>query len=170
MQESNGEIHYGTEEEIKKIEEEVGEQLKPLTQEEAKELQKLPARMRSSESAFKSFIEDHYEHVSNELKCKLRYAFKNGFDNAQRIFDKPVLIKKAVDILVEELKDEEYRKSWSANIATAFQMEYEKKVPDGEEKNIYEISNKAAEYFLDLLCDTGIKPEEKIDDNQEKPE
>lgn len=53
-----------------------------------------------------------------------------------------------IRLLSEKLKkDPDYYYSWQANIAMAFIDEYYR----SKEKNIHEISNNAAKYFLDLL-------------------
>lgn len=66
---------------------------------------------------------------------------------------------KAFGILIEALeKDESYRRGWQANIAMAFQDEYGRRINKGKrpsKKDVYDISNKAAVYFLSLLCTSG---------------
>lgn len=64
-------------------------------------------------------------------------------------------LKEAVSVLTKHLKeDENYRMTWRANIAMAFQDEYTRHQdePSGQKASIHEISNKAAENFLDVLC------------------
>ena len=63
--------------------------------------------------------------------------------------------KEAVDHLTEELKsDDDYRRSWHANISMAFQDEYARgsNLSDNERMNIRDVANKAADNFLNLLC------------------
>lgn len=71
-------------------------------------------------------------------------------------------LKEAVSVLVEALKtDLGYRIGWQANIAMAFKDEFHnymsKNHPTFKEEvenevDIYEISNRAAFNFLNLLC------------------
>ena len=70
---------------------------------------------------------------------------------------KLVVLKAKAEKLVEALKtDEDYRRSWSANIAMAFKDEWQRAADDGglpaTPDKIHVIANKAAEYFLWLLC------------------
>lgn len=66
--------------------------------------------------------------------------------------------EKAINHLVEVLKnDENYRRSWSANIAMAYidnENWYKKKENKRylSRKDKHTIANNAAEYFLNLLC------------------
>jgi hypothetical protein len=57
------------------------------------------------------------------------------------------------------IKDEAYRRIWQANIAMAFQDEWQRMVETGglpsKPEHIHEISNKAATYFLSLLATGG---------------
>lgn len=56
-------------------------------------------------------------------------------------------------ILVEKLKtDPDYRYAWQANIAMAFQDEYNRHKDGPQQINIHLISNNAADYFLENLC------------------
>ena len=61
----------------------------------------------------------------------------------------------AMEVLVKHLKEDEgYRHSWVANIAVAFQDEFElerKKKGDLRYDDIHAISNKAADKFITLL-------------------
>lgn len=58
----------------------------------------------------------------------------------------------AVQILTKAFKDDpDYRRTWVANIAMAFQDEYSRRRV-GDTNLIHSVSNKAAENFLDLLC------------------
>lgn len=55
----------------------------------------------------------------------------------------------AIKHLSKELKDDpDYWRSWKANIAIQFQDEFHR---DYKEKGIHEISNNAAQRFLELL-------------------
>lgn len=65
--------------------------------------------------------------------------------------------QEAVKKLTTELKaDPGYWISWKANIAIQFQDEWDRAVADGglpcTRDHIHEISNKAADAFLNLLC------------------
>ena len=66
--------------------------------------------------------------------------------------------KDAIKQITTKLKkDKNYRESWSANIAMAFKDNYRQyKSKTGKKalsfEDIHEISNNAAEYFLQLLC------------------
>ena len=61
-----------------------------------------------------------------------------------------ITTKQAVKVLVEALNDDkDYRRSWSANIAMAFQDEFDE---FHKHNGVHYISNKAAERFLDMLC------------------
>lgn len=61
-------------------------------------------------------------------------------------------LQEAINELTEALEsDIDYRRSWSANIAMAFKDEYARR-DKTVEPNIHQISNTAAEYFLQLLC------------------
>lgn len=57
------------------------------------------------------------------------------------------------------IKDEDYRRSWQANIAMAFKDEWQRSADNGglpcKPEHIHEIANKAATYFLSLLCTGG---------------
>ncbi len=72
---------------------------------------------------------------------------------------------KAMNVVCDELKnDEEYRRSWSANIAMAFKDNYgQYKKETGKttlnNKDIHIVANRASEYFLSLLCDEITVPE-----------
>lgn len=63
-------------------------------------------------------------------------------------------IKQAVDTLVAALRqDEDYRRSWRANIAMSFYDEVMRKDPEGRRvANLHETANVAAENFLTMLC------------------
>lgn len=59
-------------------------------------------------------------------------------------------LKKAVEVLRETLKtDEGYRIAWQANIAMAFKDAYWQ---SEDKEEIHEISNRAADNFLNLIC------------------
>ncbi len=65
-------------------------------------------------------------------------------------------IKKEVDVLRKALKeDKNYYMTWQANIATAFQLEYDKWCSKNNRGlhhfPVHKISNKAAENFLNQL-------------------
>lgn len=69
-------------------------------------------------------------------------------------------ISEAIETLTKALlEDEEYRRSWQANIAVPFQDEWQRSVNESglpcTPDHIHEISNKAATYFLSLLCTSG---------------
>lgn len=57
--------------------------------------------------------------------------------------------KQAVDKLRRSLKDPGYYQTWKANIAMAFQDEFHRRF---NQKTLWEISDKAADNFLELLC------------------
>lgn len=60
--------------------------------------------------------------------------------------------KDAIDHLCNAIKtDAGYRQTWKANIAMAFQDEYRREYLH---KGVWEIANKAADNFLDLLIQT----------------
>lgn len=67
-------------------------------------------------------------------------------------------LSKAIDIIVEELKnDEGYRRAWTANIAVSFQdcvSRYKKanKKRELNREEIRKISNESAEAFINTLC------------------
>lgn len=66
--------------------------------------------------------------------------------------------KEAVEHLCSELlKDSGYYDSWKANIAMSFKDEFYRSYLN---KGIHEISNNAAENFLDMLCRTINKESE----------
>ena len=59
-------------------------------------------------------------------------------------------LKNTIDKLTSELRiDDGYFQSWKSNIAVCFQDAYSQ---FQNKKNIHEISNIAAERFLDVLC------------------
>ena len=70
--------------------------------------------------------------------------------------------KEAVEKLTSELKnDAGFRETYKANIATAFQLEFDKQFEIHKpnfskwlftENGVHEISNKAADNFLNLWC------------------
>ena len=65
--------------------------------------------------------------------------------------------KEAVDHLRNVLEsDDSFRMTWAANIAIQFQDEWQRAVDKGglpaTPVQIHEISNKAADNFLNLLC------------------
>lgn len=64
-------------------------------------------------------------------------------------------LSKAVKILVKALNsDEDYRRSWQANIAMAFKDEFNRDVkPEG--RTIHQIANVAAINFLNTLTRDG---------------
>jgi hypothetical protein len=85
-----------------------------------------------------------------------------------------VTIKEATDLLATELKiDEGYRRTWQANIAMAFKDEWQRSANDGglpcTPEHVHEIANKAATYFLSLLCSEKDKPFVMLKDLYEKP-
>jgi hypothetical protein len=98
--------------------------------------------------------------VNGQLAVQLESAL-NSFFAAKQEKHKENKLKEAVETLTKALKeDEEYRRSWSANIAMNFKDEYWKIYNfDGASENefieIHEIANNAAENFLDLLCSAG---------------
>lgn len=65
-------------------------------------------------------------------------------------------LKDAIQILIEALKtDEGYKIGWQSNIAMAFKDEFYRINPELKDTSDYElhlIANKAADNFLDLLC------------------
>ena len=69
-------------------------------------------------------------------------------------------LQEAVKTLIEALKsDEDYRRSWSANIAMAFKDEHYRFAGDGagsvgfvNRDDVHEIANQSADNFLNLLC------------------
>lgn len=69
-------------------------------------------------------------------------------------------LSEAVEAVTEALReDEDYRRSWQANIAMAFQDEYAR----AQSKDlIHEIANRAATYFLSSLCHEGGEQEFKL--------
>lgn len=74
-------------------------------------------------------------------------------------------LQEAVKTLIEALKsDEDYRRSWSANIAMAFKDECYREFKEDlyteygdAEEEIHKIANTAADNFLNLLCEDGSK-------------
>jgi len=61
--------------------------------------------------------------------------------------------KSPVKDLIEALeKDDGYRDTWIANLAIAFQDEFHR---SHLHYGVYEISNRAANNFLEMLCNTG---------------
>lgn len=69
-------------------------------------------------------------------------------------------LKEEMDVLTKALiEDEAYRRGWQANIAMAFYDEWQRSVNDGglpaTHDQIHKIANKAATYFLSLLCTSG---------------
>lgn len=72
---------------------------------------------------------------------------------------KAITVPEALDVLRQALEDEGYRRGWQANIACAFQDEWQRAANDGglpaTPDQIHKISNKAATYFLSLLCTSG---------------
>lgn len=71
--------------------------------------------------------------------------------------------KDAINILIEILKiDEDYRRSWQANIAMCFKDECYRSFKESlyteyrdAPEEIHKIANKAAINFLNLLCEDG---------------
>lgn len=58
-------------------------------------------------------------------------------------------LSNALNILITKLKnDPDYRMSWQANIA----MAYQDATRWDETGNIHTVANKAADYFLNILC------------------
>ena len=68
------------------------------------------------------------------------------------IQSKPSL-EESMDVLCNELKDEDYYRSWKDNIAMAFYDEFVRQRNDSEEssEDIHIIANNAADNFLKLL-------------------
>jgi len=75
--------------------------------------------------------------------------------------DIPNAVGALIKALIEDKSEGSYYYSWQANIAMAFQDEYNRKKERFRimgptfapfEPNIHEISNEAAKNFLDLLC------------------
>lgn len=66
----------------------------------------------------------------------------------------PMLIEQAIHILQAELlNDEDYRRSWTANIAMAFKDNYHRnKLKYKNRGDIHIIANNAAEEFITQLC------------------
>lgn len=65
-------------------------------------------------------------------------------------------IKQAIETLIKAIKeDEEYRRTWQANIAMAFKDEMAKwefgTRIDMHKDDLHEVANKAANNFLDVL-------------------
>jgi hypothetical protein len=64
-------------------------------------------------------------------------------------------LKQAVETLIEALKtDQDYRRSWSANIAMSFKDEWgreEFQQSEQEFEDVHKLANTAAENFLNLL-------------------
>lgn len=75
-------------------------------------------------------------------------------------------LPEAITELVQALKsDKDYRLSWSANIAMAFNDSYRQYAKEHNKKqmnreDIHKIANTASEYFLDLLCMDSSSKEE----------
>lgn len=68
-------------------------------------------------------------------------------------------LQNAVKVLVKHLREDEgYRISWVANIAVPFQNAFHE---HHRTKGVHEISNIAANMFLDLLCYQGKEEEPK---------
>ncbi len=88
MQQSTGKIYQGTKEEMSVVEKALGENLVKLSADEAKHLSMFPPEMRSAQHSFGKWFDANYTDTENEFKCKLRYAFKAGFSEAERIFKK----------------------------------------------------------------------------------
>ena len=62
----------------------------------------------------------------------------------------------AVKVLTQALNDDmDYRRSWHANISIAFQDEFARNSmkSDIEKRNIRDVANRAADHFLNQLCD-----------------
>lgn len=69
-------------------------------------------------------------------------------------------LKEPMEIITKALiEDEGYRRGWQANIAMAFQDEWQRAAENGglpaTPEQIHEIANKAATYFLSALCASG---------------
>ena len=71
--------------------------------------------------------------------------------------------RQAVEKLIHELKnDEGFRISWKANIAMAFCDQSNWDERGWDKTQVHETANKAADYFLNLLChDTPSKTTEE---------
>jgi len=86
---------------------------------------------------------------------KVRYL--NAF-NSVRYKKKNTKLSESIKTLTRALKkDKDYRRSWSANIAMAFNdnlAQYKKKTGKKvlSRADIYIVANNAAEYFLQSLC------------------
>ncbi len=82
----------------------------------------------------------------------------------QHLINKTMKLEKSIDNLKKALQtDAEYRATWQANIAMAYIDNYSwykskkgKVVMNNEDLHI--IANKAADYFLGLLCDEHKAP------------
>lgn len=71
-------------------------------------------------------------------------------------------IEIALKLLKEEMKDEDYRRSWQANIAMAFYDQYFWNEQEYKNHNdIHDIANKAADNFLNLLFKSAENDEYK---------
>lgn len=57
-----------------------------LTNEEKVFLANLPIEVRSAQSAFDKWITAYYPDAPGALKTKLRYAYKMGFIDSEKIF------------------------------------------------------------------------------------
>ena len=64
------------------------------------------------------------------------------------ILEEPTELSKAVKVLCKALNtDEDYRRSWQANIAMAFVDEHD----HGEHQSLHDVANNGAERFLNIL-------------------
>lgn len=70
-------------------------------------------------------------------------------------------VAQAVNVITKAFKDDPaFRYSWEANIAMAFKDNWRwhfGPVPDHNvaQEDLHKVANKAADYFLNLLCDTA---------------
>ena len=79
--------------------------------------------------------------------------------NPTQIIQSKPSLKESIEVLCNELKDEDYYRSWSANIAMAFKdlVQYNVKFDDGEpitilnRESIHVLANNAADNFLKQL-------------------
>ncbi len=70
-------------------------------------------------------------------------------------------IPEAIKTLTKALRDDPgYRIGWQANIAMAFQDEYNRVKDEMPKVSIHAISNAAAQNFIELLCMDSVKSNE----------
>jgi GR25 family glycosyltransferase involved in LPS biosynthesis len=82
-----------------------------------------------------------------------RFLTEEAFPACQSLMDDIQSdIGNAIDVLSRKLRTEpDYYQAFQANIAVQFQDEYYREFQNLDQEKIYEISNKAAKNFLDLL-------------------